>query len=289
MLKTNQEKKVPTDYKEPYEFRLLMGDNIICQRYFKINNFNKLSLNSLELTNTIRSCAEMINEDLKSKTRTYTWYMSPLIFKNEDEMKTWFNSSKFYPSDSKKNKNEFIKNSDTVRMYENIVLRDSEDEYTWDGENLIKCEKKINDGTFTNVLTERDFVTYEFAFYVNDRKVISTIFDGIYPYYIRRNIDLSNSRGKFKGEDISRLGFESYLLNRLVSDKEDLIYKIIEDICYVCSIRNNSWYTLINEFKDSKGKKVNYNLNYNDPKIINTKYAKEIAKAEKYFKGELRD
>ena len=281
MYKKMTEKKGPNDFKEPYEFRLLIGDNIICQRYFRIFNFNPASLCSSELTDTVRRCAKMIDDDLKSKSRVYSWYMAPLVFNNEEEMRSWFSNPN----------NTFHQNSlKNARIGENIIFKDGTDcKFSWDGEKIITTDKPFEDTTFTSELTDKDVITYEFAFYVNDRKVISTIFDGIYPYYIRRNIDLSNSRGKFKGEDISRLGFESYFLNRLVSDKEDLIYKIIEDICYVCSIRNNSWYTLINEFKDSKGKKVNYNLNYNDPKIINTKYAKEISKAEKYFKGELRD
>ena len=50
MLKNKTEKKDSIDYKEPYEFRLLIGDSIICQRYFKINNFNQASLTSMELT-----------------------------------------------------------------------------------------------------------------------------------------------------------------------------------------------------------------------------------------------
>ena len=64
MIKNKQEKKSPSDFKEPYEFRLLIDNNIICQRYFKINNFNHNSLSSLELIETIRECANMINDDL---------------------------------------------------------------------------------------------------------------------------------------------------------------------------------------------------------------------------------
>ena len=271
MLRNRQEKKSPSDFKEPYEFRLLIYGNIICQRYFKINNFNPNSLNSIELTDTIRECAYMIDEDLKSKTRVYLWHMAPMVFNDENEMRTWFSNPY---------------NAMNTKEMENIVLRDeSASEYIWDGEKLIACEKKIYDGTFTTPLADKDVLTYEFAFYVNDKKVASTIFDGVYPHYIRRNIDLSNTRGKFEGDDLSRLSFESYILNRLVFDRQDLIKKIVKEICYVCSVPEDSFYTNVQTYKKPNGEIVTYNLNVNDPKVINAMYAKEIAKAKKYWFG----
>lgn len=248
MLKNKIEKKGPSDYIEPFEFRLLIGDSIICQRYFRINNFNPNSLTSIELTNTIRACAQMINEDLKSKSRIYTWYMAPLVFENEEEMIEWFANPI---------------NASRLSQYENITLRDTTTEFIWDGEQLIKCEKQSEDTTFTAPLTERDILTYEFAFFVNGKKVVSSIFEGIYPHFIRRNIDLSNLRGKFEGEDITRLGAESYLLNRLVCDRPDLIKKIVRDICYVCAVSDNNYYTQVDTYKQPNGKKVNYSLNIN--------------------------
>lgn len=248
MLKNKIEKKGPSDYIEPFEFRLLIGDSIICQRYFRINNFNPNSLTSIELTNTIRACAQMINEDLKSKSRIYTWYMAPLVFENEEEMVEWFANPI---------------NASRLSQYENITLRDTTTEFIWDGEQLIKCEKQSEDTTFTAPLTERDILTYEFAFFVNGKKVVSSIFEGIYPHFIRRNIDLSNLRGKFEGEDITRLGAESYLLNRLVCDRPDLIKKIVRDICYVCAVSDNNYYTQVDTYKQPNGKKVNYSLNIN--------------------------
>ena len=262
------EKKAPEDYKEPYEFRLLLGDNIICQRYFRINNFNPLSLGSVELTNTVRACAQLIDDDLKSKSRVYAWHMAPLVFKNADEMWKWFANP------------EYVKG---VRIGETVVLRDeAKTEYFWNGEKLVECEKKIDDGTFTSDLTDRDTLTYEFAFYVNDKKVISTTFDGVYPYFIRRNIDLSNSRGKFEGDDVSRLGFESYILNCLVADHPDLIKKIVKEICYVCSVVENDYYTTYETFKAPNGKEVKYPLNLNE-KAMYANYADEIARAKKYY------
>lgn len=269
--KNRQERKAPSDFKEPYEFRLLIGDSIICQRYFKINNFNSLSLNSMELTNTIRACAEMIDDDLKSKSRVYTWHMCPLVFKDEDEMYAWFNDPQHA---------DWVKD---VRMNENIFLRDEKaPEYTWTGEKLIANEKRINDGTFTNVLQDKDIVTYEFAFYVDGRKVVSTTFEGVYPYYIRRNIDLSNSKGKFEGEDISRLGFDSYILHTLVYDRPDLIKKIVKEICYVCSVSDNNYYTLVDTYVLPNGKKVNYPLNISKESNMYAQWGPEIARARAY-------
>lgn len=272
MIKSkNLEKKAPLDYKEPYEFRLLIGDNIICQRYFKISNFNPLSLGSKELVDTIRYCRDLINEDLKSKTRVYTWHMTPLVFKNETEMNDWFANPN---------------NASKVRICESIVLQNEEkSEYIWDGEKLVKCEKKVDDGVFTQGLTERDFLTYEFAFYVNDKKISSAIFEGVYPYYIRRNVDLSNTRGRFEGEDITRLYFDSYILHKLVHDRPDLVKKIVKELCYVCSLTDDNSYTIEETFRKPNGKNVSYPLHINTPKYIKAKYAKEIAKANRYLYG----
>ena len=275
--RNRQERKGPSDYKEPYEFRLLIGDSIICQRYFKINNFNQLSLNSLELTNTVRACAQMIDDDLKSKSRIYSWHMSPLVFKDEDEMYAWFNNP---------DHEEWVKN---VRMNENVFLRsEGYPEYTWTGEKLVLNEKRIGDGTFTDSLHDKDVVTYEFAFYVNDRKVVSTTFEGVYPYFIRRNIDLSNTRGKFEGDDITRLSFDSYILHTLVDDRADLIKKVVKEICYVCSVTENDYYTMVDTYVTPDGKKVNYPLNLNKYAVMYPQWGPEIAKAKAYYSGDGR-
>ena len=268
MLKNKIEKKAPLDYKEPYEFRLLIGDNIICQRYFKINNFNPLSLTSMELTDVIRSCAKMIDEDLKSKSRVYTWYMAPLVFDSEGEMYEWFSKPE---------------NTKDIRICENISIRDRGDkDFIWNGEKIVEPEKKFEDFPFSTSLEEKDELTYEFAFYVNDKKVVSTIFNGVYPYFIRRNIDLSNSKGRFDGEDTSRLSFENYILNCLVRERPDLIKKIVKEICYVCS-GDGIVYTQNEIFKSKNGKKIEYPLDVLNPKHLQKTFAKEIAKAKKYL------
>lgn len=63
------------DYKEErFEFALFVNDNIICKRNFKIFNFIEGSMNTLEFKDTVDKVVEIIDDDLKSKSRVFTWY-----------------------------------------------------------------------------------------------------------------------------------------------------------------------------------------------------------------------
>ena len=81
---------VARDYKERFEFKLTVGQNIICQRYFKIRDFNWTSLYSEDLMDSIRRCVEMIDKDLKSKTLDYLEYFAPHYFNSVEEMTEYF-------------------------------------------------------------------------------------------------------------------------------------------------------------------------------------------------------
>lgn len=66
-----------------YQFVLYINDNIICQRYFNIFDFNEDSLNSIELKELMKSVAGMNNGEhgslgiipryLQRKSLTYLW------------------------------------------------------------------------------------------------------------------------------------------------------------------------------------------------------------------------
>lgn len=66
-----------------YQFVLYINDNIICQRYFNIFDFNEDSLNSIELKELMESVAGMNNGEhgslgiipryLQRKSLTYLW------------------------------------------------------------------------------------------------------------------------------------------------------------------------------------------------------------------------
>ena len=70
------------EYKEErFEFALYVNDNLICKRNFKINNFIEGSMDTLNFKETFDGIVRSIDNDLKSKSRVYTWY-----YFNEDDI-----------------------------------------------------------------------------------------------------------------------------------------------------------------------------------------------------------
>ena len=95
-------------YKEErFEFALYVNGNIICKRNFKINDFIEHSMKSLEFKNKIDEIVNMIDNDLKSKSRVYTWYYfnpdEPEVFEeiNGKMLEPWECTFKFEVSDRK--------------------------------------------------------------------------------------------------------------------------------------------------------------------------------------------
>lgn len=238
-MSENQKAFAPRNYKERFEFELTVGDNIICQRYFRINSFNEESLKSFELIEAIRRCVRTIDNDLKNKTQAYLELYAPMVFNNEDEMYNFLS-------------NPF--NSRRLVLGEGVVVKGNKDtDYVFIGDNNVKeLGYKFDDGELTELSPELSKTTYKFAFKIDGREVASMVWDGYYPKFVRDKIDLSNKRGKFEGDDTSRLSFEQYLLHRMVRGKSDLIYGIIMHICSACSYPEDSEYiTDPNEIMDN--------------------------------------
>jgi len=53
---------------QKFEFLLTLNNNIICQRYFNVRNFNPKSTKSLDLYYTVRDIVDDIIDTLKAKT-----------------------------------------------------------------------------------------------------------------------------------------------------------------------------------------------------------------------------
>ena len=243
-------------FKERFEFRLTVGEDIICQRYFRIGNFNPISLKSNELMDTIRGCADTIDRDLKSKSLIYLEIFTPRIFNTMEEFEKYI--------ESEKNRNSLVRG-------EGVVIKSVKDhDFAWNGvDGLVSLDFKFEDGEFSEPLTDEDYVTYKFAFLDYGREVCSATWVGVYPRFVRNSIDLSNKRGKLDPEDIYRVGFEQYILYKLVEGRSDLVWKLVKDICYTCSDSDDSAYTVINEYKDeTTGKTYVYNNKAVSKKVI---------------------
>ena len=246
------------DFKERFEFKLTVGENIICQRYFKINNFNPLSLSSFELADVMRHLAAMVDDDLKDKSQVYLDIMAPMIFHTEQEMNEYFANPKTHAY---------------VRGGHGIVVKENpEHDYAWksyfdkDGNATGGCPMpltfKFDDGEFGRELTDEDFVEYKLSFIDNGKdfldnpkpkEVCATVWTGVYPKYVRNSIDLSNKRGRFDNVDVMTLGFDQYLVYKIFNGRQDLVYRIIKEIQVTCSNTDNSWYTTTESYRKPNG------------------------------------
>ena len=243
------------DFKERFEFKLTVGDNIICQRYFKVNNFNPLSLSSIELADIMRHLAVMVDNDLKDKSQVYLDIMAPQIFHTEQEMNEYYANPL---------------NQKNIRGGHGIVVKDNlEHDYAWRakfdkngdviGGSVMPLTFKFDDGEFGRELTDEDFVEYKLSFIDNGkdmntpREVCSTVWTGVYPKYVRNSIDLSNKRGRFENVDVMTLGFDQYLVYKIFNGRQDLVYKIIKEIQITCSNPDNTWYTVYDSYRRADG------------------------------------
>jgi hypothetical protein len=190
----------------------------------------------------------VIDRDLKDKTHTYLEMYAPKVFSSVEEMTA------------------FLSNSENVKKMtpgEGLVVRgNSKTDYVFVKQGVAQeIGYKFDDGELSESNAESNKTTYKFAFKVDGREVCSVVWDGYYPKFVRDKIDLSNKRGKFEGEDISRLSFEQYLLYKMVQNKSDLVYGLIMDICQACSYSNNKDYTvavndILEGWKDTSNRNI---------------------------------
>lgn len=232
----NKKQNVTRDYKERFEFKLTVGDNIICQRYFKINNYNEQCIYSTDLKETIDYVVKIIDDELKSKTADYLEVFAPMYFNSMEQMEKYFESAA---------------NRNRIRPGLGIVVKGEKTDFCW-GKNLtpVRLGFKFDDGELTKPLTENDEVTYKFAFLVDSREVCVKSWNGLYPKFIRNAIDLSNKKGKISEEALMGISFEEYLNYKISVNRSDLVYTIIKEICTVCCLQGDNCYNLVSEVGD---------------------------------------
>lgn len=224
-------KKHPSnkDYRERFEFVLSVDNNIICQRYFKINRFKPESLESYNLTDAARRCAAIIDNDLKSKTQAYVEIYAPQVFESEEEM---------YKAISENNGDNYYTRN--LHDGQGIVVRGNNiTDYSYIGNGQVKkIGFKFDDGELTDGEAEATKCTYKFAIKMDGRQITAVAWDGYYPKFVRNKIDIANKYGKFEGEDKNRLSFEEYILYKVMEGRGDLVFKLIRTIWDAIAIDN---------------------------------------------------
>ncbi len=262
----NQEeikKEVKVDnsaYRDRFRFLFSANENIVCERFFKINHFNLSSLYSEELKDTIEAIVENIQNDLKSKSRIYDWYTTAGPVK----------ITGFKPN--------------------GMGLQNKDSQYVVYPEKQPEAESEKESAG--NTAIEPYAVTFKFEFQMaqkietnpedgkpvfSDYKTIYVaIWDGtVYQKDIRNSVDLSNSISSYRDSDINSMNFIRTLNYRMVNGKTDLIYDTIKRIC---------------ETTSGEGKTYTSSMFYGTEHVVSAKEGNSFKKCQdKYYQIYQRD
>jgi hypothetical protein len=276
--------------KERFEFVLTSNGNVVCQRYFRIHGFKYESEGSLQLSGhgwtrnendclvhyegALERCARMIHEDLVYKSKIYLWNSAPQVFKNKAEFNEWIEKQPF-----------------EVKIPSFVVMEENEDIYIWDGEkgqpyiiNGEPCEPfeiRFNRNEYFEVEDEQP-VKLKLAFLDNGREVCSTEWSAnIYPKFVRNNIDLSNSKNKYKNPEQFSI-FEATLIDSMIAERQDLIPLIVREFCQACSFENAEEYATTLTYGD---KTYNLNIYQENNKFLRSLERAYRVKTSRYFKN----
>lgn len=197
---------------ERFQFVLTVNNNLICQRYFKINGFNEEGLKSVEFKDTMDAIVEKFKDDLASKSRTYLWYSD-----TGEPMKL----------------TGFADASDTTYCNRSSTEKDMME---WLGEFQPAWKVVFN---FTLYVDERPVYTRIWD-------------GGVYPRYVRDSVDITNKRANYENIEQSRLTFSQSLNKRMSAEKPDLSFEAITMISDVLgySFNKNYEYTHTQKYGD---------------------------------------
>jgi len=245
-------------YKNKFQFLIWVNDNVICQRYFKINGFNEESIYSEEFHNCMNGIVSSIQQDLESKSRIFLWYTDTSKpfkingFMTEEEMNRY--------------------DSDFLRLMFNDEIKG--DVAAPDGKifrkEYVENRQIEDDETFNTDRPLDGEVTFKFSFLIDDKIVFEKIWDGnVYPKFVRNGVDLSNYHSLSKNVDLSSMNFGSALVRHMQLGKINLISDFIRRICE----------TLSNTYSE----KTVYNKEMGEYKINNNIDKEKYNEAVKYY------
>lgn len=238
-------------YKERFQFILQINENIICQRFFRINGFTNKAFNSREFLDVMNEVVSMIQDDLVSKSRVYEWYTV-----NRPLKLTGFS-------------NNLDNYTEDERRY---ILHDSykDDVYCENGDVIKKTFLDCDDATQLEDRPEEGEFTFKFKFLIDDKVVYERIWDGnVYHKYVRNSVDLTNNDIAYRDKDTLTLPFSLSIIRHMTIGKEDLTYHIIKKICNTLGSAYSEEYDEYTDKEywgvDDKGKEKTYSyskINY---------------------------
>lgn len=217
-LKEDSQKNLKKDFvRDRFEFRLKYNNRVVCQRYFRILGYKRESLGSMELYDAMNECAEIIKSDLQEKTDIFLYTAAPHIFKNKEEMDE---------------KLPVLGEDFTAPAY--ILLKDTGEFFKWNGIEAKPTEPRFNTEDFINGLDDPKDAMFEFEFLMDGRKVSSILIDGsIYPRFVRKNIDLTNSKNRYRSENVYA-PLECYIVDQFRTECSDVTRELIDVLCSCC-------------------------------------------------------
>lgn len=212
-------------YKNRFQFLLWVNDNVILQRYFKINGFEEESVYTEEFSYCMEQAVKLIKNDLVSKSRTFSWYTNP---------HSTVKLTGFVNNISERSHDDVaILTDENIRGSVNIS------DMTINKTYIDYSEGDINEYNEKTNTDEKH--VFRFTFLIDDKIVFETAWDGnIYPRYVRNGVDLNNSLSN--NPDIQNNNPFQYLAYQLQAGKENVIMNIIRVICDTLSNTYTSQY-----------------------------------------------
>ena len=227
-------------FNDRFKFIMSVNSNIICERFFKINGFDYDAIHSDRMKSLLvgedgfqyGSIISMIINDLKSKSRVYTWYTTDAPVK----MTGFVSPEKYHDyyiakingesTEQYADKEAYVVYPE--RRFEEEV-EEPDDEKDTEPENVEPWEVTFK---FSFQMAQKSSVNAEGRPIFSDFKpVYEVVWDGsVFPKYVRNSVDMTNSFGR-KDKDMSMMNFIQSLTYRMTCDKKDLTYHIIREIC----------------------------------------------------------
>ena len=206
-------------YKSKFQFLIWVNDNVICQRYFKINGFNEESVHTEEFNNCMNGIVDSIKEDLVSKSRIFMWYSNL----SEPMKATGFLSQE----EVEKYGEDFL----GVMTDTNIVGKiEAPDGKVFTKEYISLCNEASEYGE-TERPNDDEFI-FKFSFLIDDVPVFEKVWDGnVYPKFVRNGVDLTNNYAFYDNKDNSSLSFGAMIIRCMQKGKTNLISDFIRRIC----------------------------------------------------------